>query len=140
MPGPLVAVVAGIGAVALFKLQAPEVAVTGALPGGLPVPHIEVFEPAVYRSLLRDAAAIVLISFASGMLTAKSFARRSHYEIDANQQLIAFGASNLVSGLAQRFSVTGAESRTAVNNAVGGKSQLVSIDHALRAAVPQSAA
>jgi MFS superfamily sulfate permease-like transporter len=86
-----------------------------------------VFEPAVYRSLLHDAAAIVLISFASGMLTAKSFARRNHYEIDPNQELIAFGASNLASGLAQGFAVTGADSRTAVNNAVGGKSQLVSI-------------
>ncbi len=69
----------------------------------------------------------MLISFASGMLTAKSFARRNHYEIDANQELIAFGASNLASGLAQGFAVTGADSRTAVNNAVGGKSQLVSI-------------
>ena len=127
VPGALVAVVAGIGAVALLDLQALGVAVTGALPSGLPVPHIAAFEPATYRSLLHDAAAIVLISFASGMLTAKSFARRNHYEIDANQELIAFGASNLASGLAQGFAVTGADSRTAVNNAVGGKSQLVGI-------------
>jgi high affinity sulfate transporter 1 len=127
VPGALVAVVAGIAAVALFDLQALGVAVTGELPGGLPALHIEVFEPAAYRSLFHDAAAIVLISFASGMLTAKSFARRNHYEIDANQELIAFGASNLASGLAQGFPVTGADSRTAVNNAVGGQTQLVSI-------------
>jgi high affinity sulfate transporter 1 len=127
VPGALVAVVAGIAAVSSFDLPALGVAVTGALPGGLPVLHIEVFEPAVYRSLFHDAAAIVLISFASGMLTAKSFARRNHYAIDANQELIAFGASNLASGLAQGFPVTGADSRTAVNNSVGGQSQLVSI-------------
>ena len=127
VPGALVAVVAGVGAVVVFDLRALGVAVTGELPGGLPVPHIAVFEPAAYRSLLHDAAAIVLISFASGMLTAKSFARRNHYEIDANQELIAFGASNLASGLAQGFAVTGADSRTAVNNAVGGQSQLVSV-------------
>ncbi len=127
VPGALVAVIAGIGAVAAFDLRSLGVAVTGELPSGLPVPHIEMFEPAVYRSLLHDAAAIVLISFASGMLTAKSFARRNRYEIDANQELIAFGASNLASGLAQGFAVTGADSRTAVNNAVGGKSQLVSV-------------
>jgi high affinity sulfate transporter 1 len=127
VPGPLVAVVAGIGAVAIFDLGALGVALTGELPGGLPEPGVAVFEPATYRSLLHDAAAIMLISFASGMLTAKSFARRNHYEIDANQELIAFGASNLASGLAQGFPVTGADSRTAVNNAVGGKSQLVGI-------------
>jgi MFS superfamily sulfate permease-like transporter len=127
VPGALVAVVAGAGAVAIFDLRSLGVAVTGALPSGLPVPHFAAFEPAPYLSLLPDAAAIVLISFASGMLTAKSFARRNHYEIDANQELIAFGASNLASGLAQGFAVTGADSRTAVNNAVGGKTQLVSI-------------
>ncbi len=127
VPGALVAVVAGIAAVAVFDLRALGVAVTGALPSGLPVPRFAVLEAAAYRSLLQDAAAIVLISFASGMLTAKSFARRNHYEIDANQELIGFGASNLASGLAQGFPVTGADSRTAVNNAVGGKTQLVSI-------------
>src|SRR5262245_24513570 len=52
VPGALVAVVAGIGAVAVFDLRAQGVAVTGALPSGLPVPQIAVFEPAVYRSLL----------------------------------------------------------------------------------------
>jgi MFS superfamily sulfate permease-like transporter len=127
VPGALVAVVAGIAAVAIFDLRALGVAVSGALPSGLPAPHFEVFEAATYRSLFHDAAAIVLISFASGMLTAKSFARRNHYEIDANQELIAFGASNIASGLAQGFPVTGADSRTAVNNAVGGKTQLVGI-------------
>jgi MFS superfamily sulfate permease-like transporter len=69
----------------------------------------------------------MLISFTSGVLTAKSFARRNRYEIDANQELIAFGAANLASGLAQGFPVTGADSRTAVNNAMGGKSQLVGV-------------
>jgi high affinity sulfate transporter 1 len=127
VPGALVAVVAGIVAVAIFDLRALGVAVTGALPSGLPAPHIGIFEPVVYRQLFHDAAAIVLISFASGMLTAKSFARRNHYEIDANQELTAFGASNVASGLTQGFPVTGADSRTAVNNAVGGKTQLVGI-------------
>jgi high affinity sulfate transporter 1 len=127
VPGPLVAVVFGIGAVAAFDLPALGVAVTGPLPHGLPVPRLPLIEPEAYRSLVRDAAAIVLISFASGMLTAKSFARRNHYEVDANQELIAFGASNLASGLAQGFPVTGADSRTAVNNTVGGRTQLVGI-------------
>jgi hypothetical protein len=127
VPGALVAVIAGIAAVAIFDLRELGVAVTGALPSGLPAPHFAVFEPATYRSLFHDAAAIVLISFASGMLTAKSFARRNRYEIDANQELIAFGASNIASGLAQGFPVTGADSRTAVNNAVGGKTQLVGV-------------
>ena len=61
------------------------------------------------------------------MLTAKSFAQRNGYDINANQELVAFGAGNLVSGLTQGFPVTGADFRTAVNNAIGGKTQLVGI-------------
>ena len=67
----------------------------------------------------------MLISFASGMLTAKSTPQPLR---DRRQpELIAFGASNIASGLAQGFPVTGADSRTAVNNAVGGKTQLVGV-------------
>jgi sulfate permease, SulP family len=72
VPGALVAVVAGIGVVAMFDLQGLGVAMTGELPSGLPTPRIAAFEPAAYRSLFHDAAAIVLISFASGTLTARA--------------------------------------------------------------------
>ena len=99
---------------------------TGPVPAGLPV-HLAWFDAATYRSLFSDAAGIVLISFTSGVLTAKSFARRNRYEIDANHELMAFGAANLAAGLAQGFPVTGADSRTAVNDAMGGRTQLVGI-------------
>jgi MFS superfamily sulfate permease-like transporter len=85
------------------------------------------FEPGIFGELLFDAAGIALVSFTSGVLTAKSFARRNRYEVNANQELIAFGASNIVTGLGQGFPVTGADSRTAVNDAMGGKTQLVGI-------------
>ena len=60
-------------------------------------------------------------------MTVKSFARRNRYDIDANQELIAFGVCNIVTGLAQGFPVTGADSRTAVNDAMGGRTQMVGI-------------
>ena len=127
VPAALVVVVAGIAAVATFDLQAIGVKVTGPVPAGLPTPTWTWFDPATYRGLLDEAAGIVLISFTGGVLTAKSFARRNRYEIDANQELIALGAANLAVGLGQGFPVTGADSRTAVNDAMGGQSQLVGI-------------
>ena len=127
LPAALVVVVVGILAVVLLGLDQQGVAVLGSVPAGLPSLHIAVFEPAVFKELFADAAGIALVSFTSGVLTAKSFARRNRYEIDANQELIAFGACNVASGLAQGFPVTGADSRTAVNNAMGGKTQLVGI-------------
>jgi len=117
----------GILVVKILQLQTHGVAVLGAVPAGLPSLHLPSFDPSRFKILVQHAAGIALISFTSGILTAKSFARRNRYPIDANQELIAFGVCNIVSGLAQGFPVTGADSRTAVNNAMGGKTQLVGI-------------
>ena len=127
LPAALVVVVAGIVVVTMLGLDQDGVAVLGSVPAGLPSLHIPVFDPGTFTPLFGDAAGIALVSFTSGVLTAKSFARRNRYEIDANQELVAFGACNIASGLAQGFPVTGADSRTAVNNAMGGKTQLVGI-------------
>ena len=127
LPAALIVVVVGIAVVVLLGLDQSGVAVLGSVPAGLPSLHIATFDPTTFKTLFVDAAGIALVSFTSGVLTAKSFARRNRYEINANQELIAFGASNIASGLAQGFPVTGADSRTAVNNAMGGKTQLVGI-------------
>jgi high affinity sulfate transporter 1 len=128
LPNPLIVVIAGILLVHLLGLDAFGVAVLGTVPAGLP-PAFQLpgLDMEAAKSILRDATGLVLVSFTSGILTAKSFAQRNRYDIDANQELIGFGAANLASGVAQSFPVTGADSRTAINNAMGGKSQLVGI-------------
>ena len=127
LPAALLVAALGILAVRLLQLETHGVAVLGTVPSGLPTLHLPSFDPARFQTLFRDAATIALISFTSGILTAKSFARRNRYAIDANQELIAFGACNIATGLVQGFPVTGADSRTAVNNAMGGRTQLVGI-------------
>ena len=127
LPGPLVVVAAGIAAVSLLGLVPQGVEIGGAIPAGLPGLQLPPLDLETGRSLLGDAAGIVLISFISGILTAKSFASLNRYRIDANQELIAFGVSNLMAGLVQGFAVTGANSRTAVSNAVGGRSHLTGV-------------
>lgn len=127
LPAALIVTALSIIAVRLFQLQDHGVAVLGTVPAGLPTFHQLSFDPSRFKILVQDAAGIALISFTSGILTAKSFASRNRYDIDANQELIAFGACNIISGLVQGFPVTGADSRTAVNNAMGGKTQLVGI-------------
>ena len=101
LPAALVVVVVGIIVVAMLGLDQNGVAVLGNVPAGLPSLHIPAFDPTAFTALLGDAAGLALVSFTSGVLTAKSFARRNRYEIDANQELIAFGTCNIASGLAQ---------------------------------------
>jgi high affinity sulfate transporter 1 len=127
LPNPLIVVIGGIVAVAVLELDQMGVAVIGSVPAGLPSFHVPLVNLGTIESMLDDAVGLVLVSFTSGVLTAKSFARRNRYTINANQELIGFGASNIAAGLAQGFPVTGADSRTAVNNAMGGKTQLVGI-------------
>lgn len=127
LPAALIVIVSAIIAVQALHLHSYGVALLGSVPAGFPSLHLPTFEPLRFKILVEHAASIALISFTSGILTAKSFARRNRYEVSANQELIAFGACNIASGLVQGFPVTGADSRTAVNNAMGGKTQLVGV-------------
>ncbi len=127
LPGAFVVVGLSILIVVTLGLDQRGVAVLGDVPGGLPSIVLPSFHHGVFNDIFGAAAGLVLVSFTSGVLTAKSFARRNGYEVNANQELIGFGACNLASGLAQGFPVTGADSRTAVNNAMGGKTQMVGL-------------
>ncbi len=131
LPAALVVVAVGILAVFTFDLDGRGVQTTGPVPAGLPALGFAFFDFETYRALFRDALGIMLISFTSGVLTAKSFAQRNRYDIDADQELRAFGAGNIASAVAQGFPVTGADSRTAVNDAMRGQTQLVGIVAAL---------
>lgn len=102
---------------------------------GLPVVHWGTFQPGLMRDLVIPALNLALVSFVSLMLTARSFAAKNGYGINADVEFRALGIANIMSGLSQGFAISGADSRTAVNDANGGKSQLVSIIAALVIAV-----
>jgi MFS superfamily sulfate permease-like transporter len=61
------------------------------------------------------------------MVTARGFAAKNRYEIDPNQEFVALGVSDLGAGVLGGFAVSGADSRTAVNDAMGGRSPLTSL-------------
>ena len=70
---------------------------------------------------------ITLVSFCSMMTTARGFAAKNGYAINVNQDMFALGVSDLASGLTRGFVVSGADSRTAVANSAGGKTQVASV-------------
>jgi Sulfate permease family len=57
----------------------------------------------------------------------KAVAGLPRTRIDADRELIGFGAANVASGLFGGFPVTGADSRTAINDALGGKTQVAGL-------------
>lgn len=127
IPSPLVAVALGIMASSFFNLGDHGVAVLGSIPAGLPSLLIPIIGAGDLGPLALGAAGLALISFNSGMVTARSFAVKNHYEIDSNKEFIALGVADIGAGLMQGFAVSGADSRTAVNDSVGGKSQVTGL-------------
>ncbi|TEI31642.1 SulP family inorganic anion transporter [Pseudomonas aeruginosa] len=131
LPGALCGILLASLAAALLGLDRYGVELLGEVPAGLPQlswPQTSLEE---LKSLLRDATGITVVSFCSAMLTARSFAARHGYSINANHEFVALGLANIGAGVSQGFAISGADSRTAVNDMVGGKTQLVGVVAAL---------
>ncbi|HKC94748.1 MAG TPA: SulP family inorganic anion transporter, partial [Nitrospira sp.] len=126
-PVPLLAMLLAGASVYGLDLEAGGVSVVGLLPSGLPGLTFPEFDSGLLQPLLGGALGVALVSFSSGMVTARSFAARNHYEVDVDQEFIALGACQIASGVSQGFAVAGADSRTAVNDAMGGKTQMVGV-------------
>jgi high affinity sulfate transporter 1 len=135
VPALLLAMVAAVALSYGLGLEDRGVAVVGELPAGLPGLSWPQFDAETLKLLLGGALGVALVSFSSGMVTARSFAARNRYDIDVDQEFIALGACQIASGLSQGFAVTGADSRTAVNDAMGGKTQIVGLTAAATMAV-----
>jgi sulfate permease, SulP family len=127
VPGPLVVVLGGIAASAAFGLADHGVAVVGHIPPGLPSFHWPSVGLADVNKLLPAALGMFAVAYAEGILTARSFAGRNGQHVDANQELLALGAANLAAGVTQSFPVGASGSRTAVNDQIGGRTQLVGL-------------
>jgi high affinity sulfate transporter 1 len=126
-PGPLIAVALGIAASPALGLARYGVRILGKIPAGLPAPTIPAVGGLDWQPLAVGAVGLALISYNSAMVTARSFAVKNRYDIDPNREFIALGVANIGSGILQGFAVSGADSRTAVNDAIGGKSQVTSL-------------
>jgi high affinity sulfate transporter 1 len=127
LPAPLLALLVAVALVEGLDLDRHGVAILGAVPAGLPGIRWTQVPPQYIADLLAGAVGLALVSFTSGMVTARSFAARNGYDIDVDREFIALGACNVAAGLSQGFAVTGADSRTAVSDFMGGKSQVTGL-------------
>jgi sulfate permease, SulP family len=127
VPGVLIAMGTATLVVALFDLTAHGVATIGPIPSGLPSLQIPVVSFGDLRSLLPAAAGIVLLIFCDTIVTARTFAVRNGYDVDANREFIGLGMSNLAAGVSQGFPISASATRTAANEAAGGQTQATSV-------------
>ncbi len=126
LPSALLVVLLATGLVAVTNLQSRGVMVVGKIPSGLPPLSIPTPTTGTLPDLLPVALALFLLSYVEGMSAVETFARRHDDSVDANQELLADGLTNLLAGLGNGFVVGGSMSRSALNDEIGGKTQLTS--------------
>jgi high affinity sulfate transporter 1 len=127
VPAALVAIVLSAFVVRFFGLEQLGVKIVGDVPAGLPHLHFPSFSLELIPPLLGDAAGLALVTFSSMMLTSRSFAARNRYDVDADREFAALGMANIASAMSQGFAISGADSRTAMNDASGGRTQVTGL-------------
>jgi sulfate permease, SulP family len=127
LPGPLIAILVAAVVVSVFSLHRNGIKVVGDIPSGLPTPGFAAIPAADLTALMIPAAGIAIVAFNDNVLTARTFAVRRGQDIDANAELRALGVCNVGTGLMQGFPVSSSGSRTALGDAVGGRTQLYSL-------------
>jgi len=127
LPATFVALVGAGFAVNFLGLEEHGVRTIGAVPSGFPIPRVPDIPLDMLPILIAEAAGLALVMFSTTMLAARSFADRNRYEIDADREIAALGAANIAAAFAQGFVVTGTNSRTAIGEVAGGRTQMAGI-------------
>jgi high affinity sulfate transporter 1 len=122
VPAPLVTVAAGIALAGFGVLDGQGIQLVGKVQAGLPafaLPEISLVE-----KLWPSALGIALMSFVETAAAGRAFALPGEQRPQANQELVALGAANLVGSLFQIMPAGGGTSQTAVNRGAGAQSQV----------------
>jgi SulP family sulfate permease len=130
-PVAFLVVIAGIVTARFLDLQAHGVSLLGDVPQGLPslgLPHVS-------RHDLNALLPIALASFVLGAVETSAigrmFGQKHGYRFDANQELLALGAGNLLAGLGRGFPVSGGMSQSLVNESAGARTPVSGLVAAL---------
>jgi MFS superfamily sulfate permease-like transporter len=126
-PAALIVAVLATILVGQFHEEATGISVVGDLPSGLPHFTLPSFNLTQLKDLVPGALAIVLVGYAEALGGAKAAAMQDGGAIDPNQELIAHGPANALSGLFGGFLVVGSLSKTSVAMAAGARTQVANL-------------
>ena len=132
LPAALILVVLATVTVAQFKEVETGLILLENVPGGLPSMIMPSAEWGQIYALIPLALTLALIAFMEAISVAKAIEEKEKTNsLNANQELIALGAANVVGSIFQAYPTTGGLSRTAVNYDAGAKSGISALFSAL---------
>jgi SulP family sulfate permease len=125
IPSILLVVVLGILLVYFLKLEDYGVKIAGLIPTGLPSFSVPEFNLEKALDLWPMAITIALVGYLEAISIGKALEEKVEEEtIEANQELLALGVSNMVGSFFQSYTSTASFSRSAINGASGAKTNL----------------
>ncbi|SKB14052.1 Sulfate transporter [Planktothrix sp. PCC 11201] len=130
--GPLILVILSSVFVGVLHLdQGFGVKVVGEIPRGFPPFTIPNFDLNNIKLLGTSALAISFVGFMEAFSVGQFLASKKRQKVEANQELIALGASNITAAFTGGYPITGGLSRSVVNFSSGANTALASIITAL---------
>lgn len=128
-PASIVAVVVATALVAWLGWDVLEV---GAIPSGIPVPHLPVLDTASTSALFSAALAVAALAAIESLLSARvADGMTDTRRLNPDRELFGQGLANVVSGIFGGMPATGAIARTAVNVRAGARTRVAAIVHSL---------
>jgi len=124
-------VVGGIVAARVLDLEAQGVSLLGTVPQGLPAPGLPAVTRADLNLLMPAALAAFVLGAVETSAIGRMFGQKHQHRLDANQEILAVGVSNLAAGLGRGFPVSGGMSQSLVNESAGARTPVSGLIAAL---------
>ena len=132
IPGPIVALLLGTGAVVIFKLPVETIGTRfGGIPSGLPHLAAPRFRSDLIHGLLGPAVTVAMLGAIESLMSAVVSDRMSNDRHNPNVELFGQGVANIFSPLFGGLPATGAIARTATNIRSGAQSPVAGMIHSL---------
>lgn len=131
LPNLLVGMVVGSVLALIFRNYTDAIKLVGEIPAQLPPLSSPEFSYKTMRMLAPEAFAIALLGLIEAVSISRAVATKSNQRINANQEFIGQGLSNMVGSFFSSYAGSGSFTRSGVNYAAGAKTPLSAIFAAL---------
>ncbi|HET7097208.1 MAG TPA: SulP family inorganic anion transporter, partial [Casimicrobiaceae bacterium] len=111
----------------LASLGYAQVPTIGTLPRGLPPLSLPSFDPATWGTLAPAALALTVLALAQAVSVARAVAVKTGQRIDANQEFIGQGLSNIAGAFASGYPSSGSFNRIWLNYDAGAQTPLAAV-------------
>ncbi len=127
LPNLLIGMVVGSIIALMFQNLTSDIKLVGEIPAQLPPLSMPEFSLASIRTLAPEAFAVALLGLIEAVSISRAVATKSGQRIDANQEFIGQGISNIVGSFVSSYAGSGSFTRSGINYEAGAKTPLSAI-------------